>query len=177
MSDHPRHQTNDDFESEVERALRAIVEIETDLAQSAPSIECARGLFANRPRSIADRLNAAIRLLVASRRDDALPLAMGFRGGVAPTHSAYDVEGAEIHLRIVPPPTRGQPWVVLGQIDARSDAPAMRVELAPIGADKPCAEASVSPDGVFALDTTEGVFDLLVHFSDRVALVPSLDVG
>jgi hypothetical protein len=177
MSDHPHRQPNDDFASEVDRALRAIVEIETDLARSASSIERAKGLLSNRPRSIADRLNAAVRLLVASRRDDALPLAMGFRGGVAPTHTAFDVEGAEIHLRIVPPPTRGQPWVVIGQIDARPDAPAMRVELAPIGADKPCAEAPVSPDGVFALDATEGVFDLLVHFSDRVALIPSLDVG
>jgi hypothetical protein len=177
MSEHPHRQPNDDFASEVDHALRSIVEIETDLAHSAMSIERAKGLLTNRPRSVADRLNAAIRLLVAARRDDAPPLAMGFRGGVAPTHTAFDVEGAEIHLRVVPPPTRAQPWVVLGQIDASPDAPAMRVELAPIGADKPCAEADVSPDGVFAIDTNEGVFDLLVHFSDRVALIPSLEVG
>lgn len=177
MSDHPQRHPNDDFASEVDRALRSIVEIEIDLAHSAQSIERAKGLLSNRPRSIADRLNAAVRLLVASRRDDAHPLAIGFRGGAAPTHTAFDIEDAEVHLRVVPPPTRGQPWVVLGQIDTHSDAPAMRVELAPVGADKPCAEASVGADGVFTLDTSEGVFDLLVHFSDRVALIPSLEVG
>lgn len=177
MSDHPQRQPGDDFASEVDRALRAIVEIEPDLALSASSIERAKGLLSSRPRSIADRLKASVRVLVASRRDDAPPLAMGFRGGVVPTHTAFDVEGAEIHLRIVPPATRGQPWVVLGQIDAPSDAPAMRVELAPLGADRPSAEAAVSPDGVFTLDTSDGVYDLLIHFADRVALIPSLDVG
>ncbi len=149
-----------------------------------PSADAVQRLYALfQPRSagwlseIGRRVQEVVATLVLDSRRDP-QLAMGFRGATTERHQLYIAEGVEIDLRFSAMDRAGEgspPSVcVCGQID--SSVGASRVEF------RSAVKAEVIVSDVDEKNYFEAIlppdrYELRVELSDRVAVVPRIDLG
>ncbi len=159
------------------RTVVAVCRGDAELGPHAAAIRRAKDAMPDRRESLAASLRRGVNLIVASLLEDRPMLAYGLRGAGAPTQFAYRAGEIDVHIRVAPSSHPASGWLILGQIDGESLGAATEASLSATGRTDALARAVVTADGVFRLESTEGVFDLVVHFPHTSILVPAIEVG
>jgi anti-sigma factor RsiW len=129
----------------------------------------------SRAPSLGDSIAQLVaRLIYDSRAEPALA---GIRGGATGFQLEYELPETEARLELQADVDEdgadARRWRLVGQVTSHEPA-APRVALCRAGSPTPMVEADADERGVFVMKVDPGVYDLHVHLSDGVAVVPDI---
>jgi len=161
------------------RALLATLRSDDSVAPPGEAVVRARAIFKpdRLPERVGwlDRLERTVAALVFDSRQQ--PALAGLRGAADQIQLSYESEVGEIdiELQTVPgaDPAR---WAVVGQISLNEPSSDVQIALVSQPDEMICVQVDPDEHGVFSLQADEGTYDLLIRASDRVIVLPHVEL-